>query len=150
MIYYTMESNGHAQLPAITKEQKAEVIIVSDLSQYREIDYDDRSELISERLKNIIWRYMPNHVFQPVIYLNTNNNEQAIYWRFKPPVYCDLIADFRNDGIVSHISFPSNHAPIVFSVLSPKGKRSIIVRVAVAESVLRRGVSGLRFTEVAV
>jgi hypothetical protein len=149
MIYYAMEPPDNTLLPAAKKGEKAEVILASDLSRYRGIDYDARNELISERLKQIIQRYMPNCVSKPVVYLDTGKNEQAIYWRFKPPVYEDIKADFRSDGIVSEIIFLNSNAPSMFTVISPKGVRSIAVRVAVAESILRRGILGLTFTEVA-
>ena len=74
----------------------------------------------------------------PIVYYDKDKDEQTIYWRFKPPHYEDYQADYRNDGSVSHISLSVGDAPIVFTARSPKGIRSIVVRMAVAESALRR------------
>ena len=148
MRYYVMEALGNAMLPVAPKGGEAAVVKATDLKRYSEIDYDSRSELISDRLKLLIARYMPKYDFQPVVYLDMEKQEQMVFWRFSPPPYADYEATFRNDGIVSQISFPNNDAPIVFTARSPKGVRSIVVRMAVAESALRRCILGLKFTKV--
>lgn len=148
MRYYVMEQLGKILLPAAPKGEGVEVIIASSVSRFNETDYDARSELISERLKLMMELFMPEYNFSPVVYLDSAKDEQMIFWRFRPPIYEKYQATFRNDGIVSHISFRGSHAPIVFTMRSPKGIRSIVVRMAVAESVLRRSILGLKFTKV--
>jgi hypothetical protein len=148
MLYYVMEPLEHTLLPAAPKGGNTEVVRTSDMSCFSEIDYDARSELISGRLKLLMERYMSKYDFQPVVFLDTEKAEQAVFWRFRPPVYGDCQTAYRSDGIVSHISGLDNNAPSVFTALSPKGIRLIVVRLAVAESVLRRGILGLRFTRV--
>lgn len=143
-----MEPPENMQLPAAPKGEGAQVVQASDLGKFSDIDYDSRSSLVSDRLKLLLERYMPKYDFQPVVYLDCANGEQLVFWRFSPALYEDCSADFRNDGIVSHISFPNNNAPIVFTMRSPKGIRSILVRMAVAESTLRRSILGLSFTQV--
>jgi len=147
MRYYVMEPAGNLLLPAASKGEDAEVVIASDLSRFSEFDYDARSELISEALKSLMELYMRRYDFKPVVYWDIAKEEQAIFWRFKPPFYEDYQATYRNDGIVSHISFPSNNAPIAFTARSPKGVCSIVVKMAVAESALRRSILGLNFTK---
>jgi len=147
MRYYVMEALENSFLPAAPKGESAEVIKASDVSRFSEIDYDSRNELISDRLKLLIERYMPRYDFQPVVYLDMEKAEQAIFWRFRPPEYQEYQAVFRNDGVVSHITFLNNMAPVVFSARSPKGVRSIAVRMAVAESALRRCILGVKFTK---
>ena len=148
MRYYVMEPSGNKQLPAAPKGLDAAVVPAADLSRFSEIDYDARSELISDRLKLLIERYMPKYDFQPVVYLDAPNEEQVVFWRFRPPEYSNFQATFRNDGIVADISFPDLKAPIIFTARSPKGVRSIAVRMAVAESTLRRCILGVNFTKV--
>jgi len=147
MRYYVMEPVGNILLPTTPKSENAGIVIASDLSRFSELDYDARNELISERLKLLLELYMPTYDFKPVMYLDTAKEKQAIFWRFKPPFYEDYQATCRNDGIVSHISFSNNNAPIIFTARSPKGIQSIVVRMAVAESALRRGILGLNFTK---
>jgi hypothetical protein len=143
-----MEQLGNVLLPSVPKGENAEVILASNLSRFNEIDYDARSELISERLKLLMTLYMPKYEFNPVVYLDNAKEEQMIFWRFRPPLYTDYQGKYRNDGILSHIVFNNDRLPIVFTARSPKGVRSIVVRMAVAESVLRRCILGLKFTKV--
>jgi len=148
MRYYVMEALGNAPLPSAPKGGDAAVVQASELGRYGEIDYDPRSELISDRLKVLMERFMPKYDYQPVVYLDAGKGEQLIFWRFRPPSYEGFEATFRNDGVVSQISFPNNDAPIVFTARSPRGARSIAVRMAVAESALRRCILGLKFTRI--
>jgi hypothetical protein len=143
-----MESLSNILLPAVKKGGNAEVIKATDLNRFDEIDYDERSMLISDRLKLHIEMYMPEYDFIPVVYLDTEKDEQAIFWRFRPPLYTDYQATFRSNGIVLHISFSDTHAPIIFMAQSHKGICSIVVRMAVAESTLRRSILGVKFTKV--
>jgi hypothetical protein len=148
MRYYVMEALENNYLPNAPKGENAEVVKTSDVGRFSEIDYDSRNELISEKLKLLFEQYMPKYNFQPVVYLDVEKSEQAVFWRFRPPAYDDYQAVYRNDGIVSHITFPNNDAPIMFTTRSPKGVRSIAVRMAVAESTLRRCILGLKFTKI--
>jgi len=148
MRYFVMEPLGNTLLPTAPKGGDAEVIVTSNLSRFEEIDYDARSELISDRLKLLMEMYMPKYDFSPVVYLDTAKEEQMVFWRFRPPQYDDYEASYRNDGTVSHIAFRDDRYPIAFTARSPRGKRSIIVRLAVAESALRRCILGLKFTRV--
>ena len=149
MRYLVMEPDGGMQLPLAPKGEDADVVISSDLSRFYEVDYDMRSELISEQLKKLIELYMPRFNFRPVVYIDQPKEEQLVFWRFRPAVYeADYKVTFRNDGIVSGITLPNNNTPVIFTVRSPKGVRSILVRLAVAESVLRRGIFGVKFTKV--
>jgi len=148
MRYYVMEALGNVLLPSVPKGSNAEVVKASDLGRFSEVDYDSRNEIISDRLKLLLERFMPRFDFQPVVYLDTEKQEQAVFWRFRPSEYELFQGTFRSDGIVSHISFPNNDAPIIFTARSPKGVRSILVRMAVAESTLRRCILGLKFTNV--
>lgn len=147
MHYFVMEPLENTVLPAVPKGDKAEVVKAADVGRFGEIDYDARHELISDRLKMLIERYMPRYDFQPVVFLDMEKEEQAVFWRFSPPLYADCQTTFRNDGIVSHISCNNSDAPVIFTVRSPKGVRSIIVKLPVAESVLRRCIFGLEFTK---
>jgi len=83
--------------------------------------------------------------------LNAPQPDQTIFWLFDPPrlrLDEDYKAVFRSDGVVSHISFLGKKMPIVFTVCSPKGVSTILVRMAVAESSLRRNFLSLKFTKI--
>lgn len=147
MRYFVMEGLGTVLLPPAPKGENPEVVLASDLGRFGEVDYDLRHELISNRLKMVIEHYLPRFDFQPLVYLDIEKQEQAVFWRFRPIQYTDYQATFRNDGIISGISFPNNYAPVIFTARSPRGVRSIVVRIAVAESVLRRCILGVKFTK---
>jgi hypothetical protein len=148
MRYYIMEQFGNTRLPAAPKGKIDEAILATDLGSFCQVDYDEHSGLIGEKLKLLMELFMPEYEFEPVVYLDMAKGEQVVFWRFQPPLYSDFHAIFRKDGIVSSISFPNNHAPIVFTAKSPMGARSVIVRMAVAESALRREIFRVKFTKV--
>ena len=148
MRYYVMEEFGNVSLPTVPKGEDAEVVISSELERFSEIDFDPHGELVSDRLKLLLERYMPKYDFQPVVFLDTKKQAQMVFWRFTPPDFDGYKAEFRNDGVISHISFLSDDFPIVFTARSPRGVRSVVVRMAVAESTLRRSILGLKFTKV--
>jgi hypothetical protein len=143
-----MEPTGTLLLPSVSKSENAEVVLAADLSRFSDIDYDSRSELISDRLKLLMERYLTRYDYQPVVYLDKAKGEQLIFWRFRPDHYTNYQATFRSDGVVSHISFFDNNVPVVFTARSSRGVRSVVVRIAVAESALRRGMFGVKFTKV--
>ncbi|MCL2152242.1 MAG: hypothetical protein FWH57_04680 [Oscillospiraceae bacterium] len=148
MLYFVMEPLEGVLLPIASKGEDMEIIAASDLTRFSEVDYDVRSGLVSERLKLLMYRYMPKYDFKPVVYLDMPKQEQLAFWKFRPAYYGDYQADYRSDGIVSSILFPNNRAPFVFTARSPKGVRSMVVRLAVAESILRRCILGVKFTRV--
>ncbi|MCL1809045.1 MAG: pentapeptide repeat-containing protein [Clostridiales bacterium] len=148
MHHYVMEMDGGAYLPKVPKGEDTVIVNVSGSGLLNKIDYDTRSEVISDRLKLLLEQYLPEYIFVPIVYYDAAKTEQTIFWRFKPPLCEDIQAVYRNDGVVSHISYPITNAPIVFSMRSPKGIRSIVCRMAVAESVLRRSILGLKFTKI--
>jgi len=148
MRYYVMEPQDDILLPSPPKGEDAEIVLATDLGRFNEVDYDARSELISERLKLLMEQYMPKYNFRPVVFLDQAKEEQLVFWRFSPPPHTDIEAVYRNDGMVSQITFLNDRLPIIFTTRSPKGIRSIVVRMAVAESALRRGILGLKFTKI--
>ena len=80
--------------------------------------------------------------------LQSPQPSQTIFWRFEPPklkLDVDYKAVFGSNGLISHISFLGKSMPIVFTACSPKGVSSVVVRMAVAESALRRNFLSLKF-----
>jgi len=120
MRYFVMEhiNNEMARRP---QGYAAEIRETSDLSAFYGIDFAARDGLISERLKLLMERYMPKYRFTPVVFLDTKKQEQIGFWRFSPPILSPAYyqADYRNTGVISHISVTHENAPVVFSVLSP-------------------------------
>jgi len=147
MRYFVMEHIGN-EMARRPQGYAAEIRETSDLSAFYGIDFAARDGLISERLKLLMERYMPKYYFVPVVFLDTKKQEQIGFWRFTPPILSPAYyqADYKNTGVISGISVTREIMPVVFSVRSPKGVWSVVVHAAVAESMLRRGILGLRLT----
>jgi len=147
MRYFVME-HIDSEMTRRSQGYAAEIRETSDLGAFYGIDFAARDGLISERLKLLMERYMPKYSFVPVVFLDTKKQEQIGFWRFSPPILspAHYQADYRNTGVISHISVTRENAPTVFSVRSPKGAWSVVVHVSVAESMLRRGILGLKLT----
>ena len=148
MRYYVMESHENKSLTVAPKNKSTDVVIAPNFKNIDNVDYDYRNSLISDKLHTLLSSFLLRFNFESVIYSSSDGSEHAIFWKFNPPIYTDCQASYRNDGIVSHIAFTNDRAPIAFTTCSPKGVRSIVVRMAVAESALRRGILGLKFTKV--
>ena len=148
MKYFLIEPFSSINLPSISKNTNKDVIIVNRDINFDECDYDIKNNIISDRFKNLIEMYLPKYQFLPIIFLSEDRSIQSIYWKFEPINFENLEAKFRNDGKVSHIKFKTNKMPIAFSIISKRGVKSIVVKLPIAESALRRGILGLKFTEV--
>ena len=147
VLFYVMEQSGNVLIPVVDDDM--ELIETSDIDRFADIDYDARSKLVSERLKLLLEKYLPNNEFDP-IFIIESQDKMLVYWKFMPPVFDEFDAQYRNDGLISHISFSPDveKLPIAFTAISPKGVKSIVVRMAVAESALRRGILGVKFTKI--
>lgn len=102
------------------------------------IDYIAEENLISDRLKNLIEMYLPKLEYESV------KKDKKTFWKFNPPVYEGCSVEYNN-GTISKILFISNTIPLAFTICSPE-KKYVMVRLAMAESILRRGILGLKFT----
>jgi len=143
-----MENIGHVTLPNVPKGDEEIAILTPNIDYFDEVDYDSRSQIVSDRLKQLIELYMPEYYFMPVAFITDDRQNHCVFWRFKPPPAKDYNALYRSDGVISHIAFSSDHRPIIFTAKSPKGIESIAVRMAVTESTLCRGILGVKFTEI--
>ena len=103
---------------------------------------------ISDNLKQLIELYLPEYDFQPVIFKDSVKPDMIALWKFSPEIYSDCKATYRNDGIVSHLMPADIDMPIAFTTKSDRGVSSIVVHLAIAESIYRRGMLGVKFTRI--
>jgi len=143
-----MESLENVALPPVPKGDTSEVILMPDLNNCIEADYDARNEIISGQLKLLMEMYMPYNFSEPIIFLKEDRTSHAEFWRFKPPLFENYEAMYNNGGIVSHISFSNSRVPLIFTAKSPKGIRTVVVDTSVVNSILRRCITGLKFTKI--
>jgi hypothetical protein len=149
MRYYVMEPSNTVSLPAVPKNENAKLVFTTDLGRFSDVDYDPRNKLISNGFKLLMEQYLLDYDFMPITYCDLNKGDQMTFWRFEPDHYSDFNASYKNDGTVSNINtFSDSNTPIAFTAKSPKGILSVLVRMAVVESALRRCILGLKFTKV--
>ena len=146
--YFVIETLENIALPPIPKGEGKAVILTPQITHFNEVDYDARNQIVSERFKRLLEMFVPKYIFIPIVYLTEDRDRQSVYWRFNPPTFEAYKGKYRNDGIISHIAFNTRPLPILFTTKSPKGIRSIVVRKTIAESTLRRGIHGLKFTHI--
>ena len=151
MRYFVMEHiNG--DMPRRPQGYAAEVRETNDnkidMGSLYGVDFNARDGLISGRLKLLMEKYMPKYKFAPVVFLDAKKQEQLDFWRFCPPFLAagSYRAEYKNTGVVSHFCTGNKNAPKIFSVRSPKNIWSVVVHASVAESILRRGILGLKLT----
>ena len=142
--YFVMEQLDNA--PNIPPPKTKEVQKMTNLEIINGIDYFSRYGLISDDLKRLFEIFMPGFSFELAAYLDSAKSDVTALWLFNPPVYSDFQSTFRTDGTVSHVNTIDTDMPRIFMVKSPKGIRSIIIHLAVAESMLRRNICGLKLT----
>lgn len=148
MRWFVIE-NINGEMPRRPQGYAAEIREMPDLSGFYGVDFIARDGLISERLKLLIEKYMPKYYFTPVVFMDTKRQEQIGFWRCYPPFLASdhYRADFRNTGVISNITVTGENAPKIFSARSPKGVWSVVIHAAVAESILRRNIFGLKLTQ---
>jgi len=144
--YFVIEQLDNA--PNIPPPKTAEVQKIANLMKISDFDYFSRYDLISDNLKSLIEKFMPGDNFELAAYLDSEKQAVTVLWLFNPPICSDFEAAFRTDGHVSHMANTSADSPRIFIVKSPKGVRSTIVHLAVAESMLRRNIYGLKLTRI--
>ena len=142
--YYVLEQLDNT--PSIPPPKTTEVQRITGIKEINACDYFSRYGLISAKLKKLFEMYMPGYHFELAAYIDTLKPDVTALWIFKPKTYFNFQATYRNDGNISHITTPNVDTPRIFAIKSPKGVRSIIVHIAVAESILRRNIFGLKLT----
>jgi hypothetical protein len=104
------------------------------------IDFYADEYLVSDRLKNLFEQYLPKLEYKQVV----KNN--IVFWKLHLPTCESCTVNFENEAI-TNISFSDNKLHLAFTVNFP-GKNYLIINLAVAESILRRGILGLKLTRI--
>ena len=142
--FFVLEQLDNA--PSISSPRTTEVQKMPNTKGMEGFDYFARRNLVSEKLKNLFALYMPGYNFELAAYMGQEKKDVTPLWLFDPPANSDFHANYRTDGYVSHITPLDKKMPFIFTARSPKGIRSIVVQLAVAESMLRRSIFGVKLT----
>ncbi|NLW47124.1 MAG: serine protease [Firmicutes bacterium] len=120
----------------------------------RYLDFIERpAVLVSDRLKQILAKYEPRLFFKPVILADRKRLHQAVYWwmRLSPTDCLSENSLFNKNGTIKQLVLDRNKAAglKVFRVAGLM-EEYVLVRLDVAESLLRRDFCGIQFKRVAV
>ena len=149
MDYFVLEQIDHVSINATkTGETKNSILYkASDISKLLRFDYIYKGSLVSDRVKQLFERYLPNNRWTMNGYVDIENGDTLVFWQMNLFEYIPPKETvFGNDGKVKGISFCIDSPPVIFKVKSPRGVISDIVHISVAESLLRRKYLGLKLT----
>ncbi|MSS63119.1 hypothetical protein [Velocimicrobium porci] len=130
------------------QEENVTICKVKNIGPVEGLDYIQKRNLVSNRFKELLELYQPKEKYQPYVYISTENQQEKTFWHWNITEYQPKVVQYRIDGLVQSIEVDNGDIPRMFYICSPKGIRSIIVHLSIAESVLRRGYLGLEFVPV--
>ena len=151
MDYFVLEQFENISISAVkTSEAKNAVLYKTcEINKLSRFDYIHKGSLISDRVKQLFERYLPQNKWTMTGYVDIEKGAQEIFWQMNLFKYIPLKDTvFRNDGIIKMISIGDDAPPVIFKVTSPKGVVSDIVHISVAESLLRRKYLRLKLTRI--
>ena len=145
--YFLMEEPEKIwNLPLGEGKEAAEVKSLEALQRADYVIQSNHDRLVSGSLKQLIEAYYPKIACKPVFYKDSAGGGMAAYWNIEPPAVDGSHFTFGSNGAVSGISSNDFDAPHIFCVASEKGARSIVAHLALVESMLRRGIQGVKLT----
>jgi len=144
------------QLDNITREQiesfqKTDIIYVKENQDNEYPGYIEKSiKLISNRIMRIMSKYQQNIIFKPVILIEKENNRQVEYHFMVPPeIECGEETSIRDAvGNVKEFILDEKKVGSFRIFLARDYGNNLLVRLDVAESILRREVYGVSFEKV--
>ncbi len=115
-------------------------------------DYIANEHLLSERLKDLIEQYLPEQFWRPCVFVDLKRKEQKTFWFLPTLPYAPKRVDMAPNGIPDAIYIEAcdfaKSSPGIFCVRNRNGASFLIVHLSVAESILRRGICGLKLERI--
>lgn len=158
MEYFMMKTDKRLfNLPQmeLPKELSANNIIYVKGNHGMDIVYADYLEkpipLVSDKLQNILQKYQQDMVLQRVMLIERETGMQKAYYFMKPPeIVCVGNVEFSSDNEDNMKNFVLDIEKVgnrkIF--LAKDYRRQLLVRLDVAESILRRDANGIWFEPV--
>jgi len=158
MDYFLIKQQGTISIPkepktddCLSDEPSVRIIgngFSSDiLNQLDKFDYIAGEHLISDRLKRLIEQYLPEQLWRPCVFVDLENKKQKTFWFLPSLPYIPKQVIPASNGIPAAVYVDAKDfagkSPGIFCVRSSKGSSFLIVHLAIAESILRRGICGL-------
>jgi len=107
--------------------------------------------LISDAVKQLVEKYVPNMPFKAVVLTDMPKLMQALYWLVIPPKVRCLSAqtEFHLDGTLKKLVIDEQlAAPYSFFQIEGIKEQFIVVNIELAESILRRDFRGIRLQKI--
>ena len=138
-----------------TKEQvfQPKIIYVKSTLTNR-IDYPDFIDapilLVSEKLKSLVSNYQKNIWMRTIVLINEQDHQQQIYYAIYPPKlpYISKQSVFNQGQQLEKFILDETKVGYNRIFIAEGMERYLIIRLDVAESVLRRNVNGIIFKEI--
>jgi hypothetical protein len=132
-------------------EDELKQYFLKEQTENTDVDFLVRpAPLVSDRLKQLLERLDKTCGFAPVVFCDLKHESQSLYWRLNPlPLQCCVDLEFANDQTLRKLTL---NAALLVNLRVFKIDRIadslIFFNLIVVESILRRGLTGLKFTKV--
>jgi hypothetical protein len=134
-------------------EDELEQYFLKEQAKNSEVDFLARpAPLVSDRLKQLLERLDQTCGFTPVVFCDLKHSTQSLYWRLNPlPIQCCIDQEFTNDQTLRKLLLNAA-LPVDLRIfkIDRIADSLIFCNLIVVESILRRGLTGLKFTKVEV
>jgi hypothetical protein len=133
-------------------EDEPEHYFLKEQAEHVVVDFLARpAALVSDQLKQLLERLDKTCVFTPVVFCDLKHSSQLLYWRLNPlPLQCRIDdLEFVPDRTLQKLTL--NAAPPVnlrIFKIDRIADSLFFFNLIVVESILRRGLTGLKFTKV--
>jgi hypothetical protein len=134
-------------------EDDLEQYFLKEQAETTEVDFLARpAPLVSDRLKQLLERLDQTCGFTPVVFCDLKHESQSLYWRLNPlPLQCCVDLEFNKDQtlqkLILNAALPVNLRMFKIDRVTDS---LIFFNLIVVESILRRGLTGLKFTKIEV
>ncbi|MEZ2661315.1 imm11 family protein [Aneurinibacillus aneurinilyticus] len=160
-VYNAVKPMGVSQV--ITKEMLDEEHIrkmnkvhfqfpISEQNAAEYVDFiQDSIPFVSDRCKQLMEKYVPHMCFKSVVLTDQKQPRQDVYWLIVPPrIHClSVESEFHKDGTVKRLIIDEQKAaPYKIFRIDGILEDYILISLDVAESLLRRGFTGIRLKKV--
>lgn len=128
----------------ITETDGAVICKSDDIQELHGVDFLEREGLASDRLKLLLEAYLVQKDWRACIFVNPGKAGAETFWFLDPEEYTPAQTGLDPASILTKLYFSDTEIPRIFTVKPEKGVKSLVLHLSVAESILRRGILGLR------
>lgn len=152
MDYFLLKQSGMITIPKDPRPKDAppeepSVRIMQNVTALDSFDYIAQDFLVSDPLKQLLEQYLPEQIWCPCVFVDTQKQEMRTFWFIPDLPYVPQNVATASNGIPTAVYVDARDfagkAPGILHVRKGKGMGFLVVHLCVAESILRRGICGL-------